>query len=65
MKDKNNNLKFYDPQCGIEKDSIFLDNVKFYFEFGEDRQFPKILRVDDKKLNYKILNSISKADGTD
>jgi len=63
MKDKNNNLKFYDPQCGIERNSDYLSNVKFRFGFDEEGTKPKILRVDDKKLNYKILNSISQESG--
>ena len=62
-KDSNNNLVFYDPQIkesGINIDSKFLSSIKYQYEWWEEPKPPKILRVDDKEFNKKILNQISK-----
>lgn len=60
MRDENNQLKFYDPQVGIEVGYDFLGRIKYKFDLTEEAIYPQILRVDDKKLNIKVLNQISK-----
>lgn len=60
MKDENNQLKFYDPQVDKNYDKEFLIQIKFKFEWNEPPFSLRILRVDDKELNYKVLNMIAK-----
>ncbi len=59
-KDKNNQLKFYDPQIGIKRDLELLSRIQYKFDWKEEPFPPKLLRVDDKKLNLKVMNQISK-----
>ena len=59
-KDSNNQLKFYDPQIGRDRDANFLSSIKYKFDWSEEPFPPMILRVDDKELNSDILNQISK-----
>ncbi len=59
-RDSNNNLMFYDPQIGRNRNAEFLSAVKYQFEWSEEPNPPKILRVDDKEFNKEIFNQISK-----
>ncbi len=60
MKDNNGNLKFYDPQINRSVNKEYIKQIKFKFALNEVDYLPHILRVDDKELNIKILNQISK-----
>lgn len=60
MKDKNNQLKFYDPQNSRDYGYNILSKIKYQFDWKEEPSPPKILRVDDKELNKKLFNQISK-----
>ncbi len=60
LRDKNNQLKFYDPQIAKARNPEFLDRIQYKFDWTEEHCPPKILRVDDKELNKKMLNQISK-----
>ncbi len=60
-KDSNNNLIFYDPQNKhIYENAELLGKIKYQFEWWEEPELPKILRVDDKEFNKEIFNQISK-----
>ncbi len=59
-KDKNNQLKFYDPQIAKTRNPEFLGRIQYKFDWKEEPFPPKLLRVDDKKLNLKVMNQISK-----
>ncbi|MCD7780942.1 MAG: hypothetical protein LUH05_09770 [Candidatus Gastranaerophilales bacterium] len=59
-KDKNNKLEFYDPQSGASSSKYLFLRVKYKFTWNEYPDFPRILRLDNKELNYKVLNGISK-----
>ena len=60
-KDSNNNLIFYDPQNKhIYENAEILEKIKYQFEWSEEPNPPKILRVDDKEFNKEIFNQISK-----
>ena len=61
-KDKNNKLVIYDPQNGhkYENAGDLLDQVQYNFSWSEEKCPPKLLRVDDKEPNTKILNQILK-----
>ena len=54
-------LKFYDPQKGKNYDVSFLDNIGYETPFGNIIICfsPMIFRIDDKELNYDILEKIS------
>lgn len=60
IRDENNKLKFCDPQIGKSRDYEFLCSIKYKFDWREEPSPPKILRVDDKELNKKVLYQISK-----
>ena len=60
LKNRKDKLRFYDPQSGKQYDTRLLEQIKFNFPKGELKVVPKLLRVDDKELNYDILNKISK-----
>lgn len=60
IRDKNNQLRFYDPQNCQDYGYDILSKIKYKFDWSKEPHPPKILRVDDKELNKKILNQISK-----
>ncbi len=60
IKNANNKLELYDSQNGIVYDSSYLSKIKYKFDWSEDSNPPKILRVDNKELNKDILNRITK-----
>ncbi len=60
MKDDKDNLKFYDPQINKTYEREVVKIIKFKFGLNEINYFPHILRVDNKELNIKVLNQISK-----
>ena len=60
LKNQNGKLLFYDPQTSKKYNEEYLDLIKFNFAKGKTKVMPKILRIDDKELNYDILNKISK-----
>lgn len=60
MKDNNENLKFYDPQINRFYDRNMIKSIKFKFGLNEYEYLPRILRVDDKEIDHKVLNAISK-----
>lgn len=55
-------LKFYDPMIGIEYNEDFIDNMKFSYNKNNMQTFysPSLLRIDDKILNYQLVNKIVK-----
>ena len=60
-RDSNNKLKFYDPQNQyIYNNAEVLETIKYQFNWSEEPDPPKILRVDDKELNKEVLDQISK-----
>ena len=59
-KKEDGKLIFYDPQASKYYNSEYLEKIKFEFGKFERNEKPKILRVDDKKLNIKLLNILSK-----
>lgn len=59
-KGKDNNIEFYDPQVGRNIGYNFLSRIKYKFDWTEESSPPEILRIDNKELNIKILNQISK-----
>ncbi len=59
-KNENNELEFYDPQDNTISDISLLKKIKFKYDWTEEYCPPKILRIDNKELNYNILNRISK-----
>ena len=61
LKDENNILKIYDPQINKLYDISFLSNIKIIFEKFEEKIYPKILRVDNKNLNKKVLDKIAQS----
>ena len=56
-KTKSGELRFYDPQNGL--DSAYYFNIRFRHK---DKKvfYPKIFRVDNADLNIEYLNQISK-----
>lgn len=60
-KSSNGELKFYDPQDGKKFDENFLDDIGYETPFGDIMICfsPMIFRIDDKELNYEILDKIS------
>ena len=61
-KDSNDELKIYDCQNSHKYNNAkeLLSKLKYNFSFGEDKYPPKLLRVDDKEPNPKIVNQILK-----
>lgn len=59
-KKEDGELIFYDPQASKYYNSEYLEKIKFEFDKFERKENPKILRVDDKKLNNKLFEVISK-----
>ena len=61
-KDSNDELKIYDSQNfhKYENAKELLSKLKYSFSLGEDKYPPKLLRVDDKEPNPKIVNQILK-----
>lgn len=59
-KNSNNEIEIYDPQNGLIYDKEFLNNIKYTYRWTEEPFYPKILRVDDKELNYDILKRITR-----
>ena len=62
VKNENNKTIFYDPQRNYkyEKASILLERIQYKTRQNKALYPPEILRVDDKELDYKVLNQISK-----
>lgn len=60
-KTDNDHLNFYDPQDGKNFDEKFLDDIGYETPFGDIIICfsPMIFRIDDKELNYEILNKIA------
>ncbi|GEM_PF-5423507 len=61
-KNEQNNLEIYDPQNGKTYGKDYLENIKYTkFKNNIKNYYPQyIFRIDDKRLNYKLLNKISR-----
>ncbi len=59
-KNSKNELKFFDSQSSMLYSAEFLEKIKFKYDRLETKIETKILRIDDKELNYDLLNVISK-----
>lgn len=62
-KNNKNELNFYDSQSSTLYNSEFLEKIKFKYDRFESKIETKILRIDNKELNYDLLNTISKPAG--
>ena len=60
VKNKNNKTVFYDPQNNYkyEKANLLLERIQYKPKNSLFK--PSILRVDNKEIDYKILNQMSK-----
>lgn len=56
-------LEFYDPQNGKFSNEKLLNHVYYPVEYAGRRYgfYPRLLRVDDKELNFEYLNEVTKA----
>lgn len=62
FKNKLNQLQFYDPQSGIIQGAGLLNKAYYDILVGKltYKLSPKVFRIDDKTLDYDVLNKISK-----
>ena len=62
-KNTQNALEIYDPQNGETYGDEYFDRIKYFETKNKTKYYyPQyIFRIDDKKLNYKLLNKISRS----